>query len=621
MSNEKPGLISRFFGLLWKIIVVGYRAALVLSFIIFGFVAWMALQGGKPVKVEDNVALIIAPTGFLVEQLDREPGQQFLEDVAGEPPSQSLLRDIVTALEEGAKDPKIAFAVLKLDGLSDSGLPQMEEITKAIKVFQATGKKVVAYGPWYEQVPYYAAAQADEIVMDPMGFLALEGFSLYTNYFKDALDKLGIAVNVFRVGEYKAAVEPFIRNDMSAEAKQANLEWLFDLWKGYGGAVAQARKLPENAADSYVSGLTAGLQQAAGDAAAYAKSTGFVTHIETLSEFRQRMGKTVGMDEDHGSFRQINYHSYLQAVSHRPLPKGAEPPDARIALVVVQGEIVDGPGETGTAGGETISELLDDARRDPGVSAVVLRVDSPGGSVWASEQIRRQVQQLRAEGKPVVASMASVAASGGYWVSMDANEIWAHGTTITGSIGIFGLIPTLDKPLQKMGIHTDGVGTTALAGTLRLDRPISADWSGIIQSQIDKGYRDFIEGVAKARELPVEKVNEIARGRVWSGTDAQGLGLVDQLGGLDDAVAAAARLAQLEPGSYELEEFSPERSWTENLIARFTGHAMLGQVPGLAGWAREFLARSDVTRALRWLNDPKNMYAHCFCRPAGSRVR
>ena len=622
-NSQSKSLFGRVFGFIWTVAVSIYRLTVIVGLVIFAGLLWVAFQGGKPVKVENNIALVVAPTGFLVEQRDREPGQQFLEDLSGEPPSQSVLRDVVTALEEGAKDPRIAFAVIKLDGMVAAGLPQLQEVAEAEKVFQAAGKKVIAYGPWYDQDQYYAAAQANEVVMDPMGMVALEGYSVYSNYFKEGLDKLGVAVNVFRVGEYKSAVEPFLRNDMSAEAKAANLEWLGDLWRDYGKGVATARKLPEGAATDYVDKLRASLEQSKGDAAQYAKTAGLITHIETLQQFRARMGEKVGIDHDHGSFRQINYHDYLRAREQEQKKLGAAA-NNKIALVVVQGDIVDGPGEQGVAGGDTISDLLDEVRRDSDVAAVVLRVNSPGGSVWGAEQIRRQVQHLRQDGKPVVASMSSVAASGGYWVSMDADEIWAHDTTITGSIGIFGLLPTIDKPLQKLGIHTDGVGTTRLAGALRLDRPISAEWSAIIQSQIDRGYQDFIGGVAKARKLPLEKVDEMARGRVWSGEDAKALGLVDQIGGLGGAVSAAARLAKLAPGSYKLEEFAPELSWASKFISRFTGSiklaAGLAAVPGVPGWAGQLLEHNQVTGLLRWLNDPRGMYAHCLCTPSSGRI-
>lgn len=618
--SENRSFLGRLFGFIWSFAVGLYRVLFVCALLLLCFALWAGFRGGAPVRVEDNVALVIAPTGMLVEQVDRDPGQELIEQVAGQAPAQTLVRDVTGALERAATDPRIPFAVLKLDGLEEAGLAQLEEVAEAIRKFRASGKKVIAYGPWYEQSHYYAAAQADEIVLDPMGMVALEGFSSYNNYFKDALDKLGVEVNVFRVGEYKSAVEPFIRNDMSEEAKAANREWLGDLWGAYGHAVAAARKLPDSAVPDYVSNLRAGLESARGDGAAHAKDAGLVTQLETLAQFRARMGAITGIDDTHGSFRQINFHDYLRGVDHENRKQPV--PGTKIALVVVQGQIVDGDGEPGYAGGDTVSELLDEARRDRDVAAVVLRVDSPGGSVWASEQIRRGVQNLKAAGKPVVASMSNVAASGGYWVSMDANEIWAHPSTITGSIGIFGMIPTIDKPLGKLGIHTDGVGTTPLAGSFRIDRPMTPDFAAIVQSQINKGYRDFIEGVAKARKLPVDKVNEMARGRVWSGKRALELGLVDHAGDLEDATAAVAKLAGLQAGEYDLAEMRPERSFASRLLSNFSGsiRAAIG-VEWLPSWARTLLARNDLARVLKGYNDPKGVYAQCLCTPSmGGRV-
>lgn len=618
MTEPKPpSVVRRFFGFIWKTAVILYRTLFVLS-LLFGLLAlWALFQGAHIKPVEHNIALVLAPSGSIVDQRDEDPSQRLLENIAGEEPSQTLLRDLIKALDLARDDKRIAFAVLKLDALVDAGLPQLEELNAAVARFRASGKKVVAYSPWYEQAPFYAAAQADEVVVDPLGLVHIEGFSTYNNYFKDALDKLGVQINVFRVGEYKSAVEPFIRNDMSEEARAANLQWLGDLWTDYAAGVARARSIPEAAVPAYVAGMASALQTSNGDTAAYARDSRLVTHVETLKDFRKRMGAIVGFDDDHGSFRQVLFSDYLRAMGREKRRKGVPGEKAgTVALVVVQGEIVDGPGDIGQAGGDTVSDLLDQARRDPDVAAVVLRVNSPGGSVWASEQIRREVEALKTEGKPVVASMSTLAASGGYWVSMEANEIWAHATTITGSIGIFGLIPTIDRALDKLGVHTDGVGTTSLAGMLRLDRPLSPEVSIIIQSQIDKGYKDFIEGVAKTRKLPVEKVDEIARGRVWSGGDAKELGLVDSLGGLDEAADAAARLAGLDPEVYELEEFAPERGFTFELLTRFSGAVRIDGLPQVSRRLTQWLQRTDVERVLSAFNDPRGMYARCDCAPS-----
>ncbi len=613
--SENRSLFGRLLHLVWSFVVGIYKLVTVLIFAMVVMLVWMAFQGGPPPKVDNNVALVIAPSGAIVEQLDSPPGRAFLEDIAGDQPSQTLLRDLIEALEEGANDPRIKLAVLKLDGMTTAGLPQLEELGEAIHKFRDAGKKVVAYAPSYEQEHYYLAAQADEVVLDPMGMVNIEGYSSYNNYFKDALDKLGVQINVFRVGEYKSAVEPFTRNDMSPEARAANQKWLGDLWTAYSSAAAEGRGLPEATVDNYVKNFAEAMQKFQGDGAAYAKSAGLVTHVETLTQFRKRIGAIVGMDEDHGSFRQINQHDYLHAVHHEHSKQPDERQENKIALVVVQGEIVDGEGQPGQAGGDTIADLLDQARRDDDVAAVVLRVDSPGGSVWASEQIRREVQELRDSGKPVVASMSTVAASGGYWVSMAANQIWAHASTITGSIGIFGLVPNLNKPLEKLGIHTDGVGTTPLAGAFRMDRPLTPEVGTIIQAQINKGYHDFISGVAKARKLTEEKVDQIARGRVWSGNDAQSLGLVDEFGSLEDAADAAAKLAGVDADDYVIEEMEPEHNFTSKLLSTFSGSIHLGGVPGLPQWAHHALEQADVARNLRWMNDPRGMYAFCFCTP------
>ena len=370
--------------------------------------------------------------------------------------------------------------------------------------------------------------------------------------------------------------------------------------------------------NDYTAGLAVALQKAGGDAATVARDSKFVDTIETLQQFRTRIAGKVGWDDDHGTFRQIHHREYLDVLERE---KKLVPPASvkKIGLVVVQGEIVDGDSQQGEAGADTIADLLTDAREDEDVAAVVLRVDSPGGSVFASERIRREVQSLQAEGKPVVVSMGDVAASGGYWISMDADEIWAHDTTITGSIGIFGLIPTFDKPLAKLGIHTDGIGTTSLAGAFRGDRPLSPEVSIIIQSQIEQGYKLFTEGVAAARELPIEKVREIARGRVWSGNDALKLGLVDQLGSLDDAVASAVRLAGLEPEAYKLEEIRQPHDLPFRHVLELLGNARVRASLGSFAPLAALDPVQEAAHALRWLNDPRGTYAHCLCTPSPSR--
>ncbi|MGQ0621182.1 MAG: signal peptide peptidase SppA [Panacagrimonas sp.] len=615
--SEQKSVISRILGFIWGAVIALYRLMIILSVVVFLGFLWMTFRGGPTPTVEDNVALVLWPTGELVDQLDRE--RRLLERFTSEPPSQTLLRDLIDALDAAAEDPRISTVVLKLDTLEHAGMAQIEELTGAMRRFQKSGKAIHAYSAYLDQTSYLAASAADDISIDPMGSVVLEGFSVYQNYFKDALDKLGVQINVFRVGEFKAAVEPFIRNDMSEEARRANQEWLGDLWKDYGDSVAQSRKLEAGAADRYVSGFRAGVEKARGDMALYAKDAGLVTHVESIAAFRTRIAETVGIDDDHGSFRQINYGEYLRAVHHEGKLQQDNGAETQVALIVVQGEIVDGVGEAGQAGGDTLSDLLEQARRDENIAAVVLRIDSPGGSAWASELIRREIQQLRAAGKPVVASMGSVAASGGYWVAMDADKIFAFDSTITGSIGIFGLIPTIDGPLSKLGIHTDGIGTTPLAGAFRMDRPLSPEVAAIFQAEIAKGYRDFVEGVAKGRKLDVAKVESIAQGRVWSGADAKGFGLIDDFGGLDDAASAAAELAGLDEGKWSLEEFQEEPQFPAQILSQFFGMAM-ASLQGQSSIA-PLIGTLDRTGAADWLarfTERQGVYALCMCTPSAS---
>lgn len=614
----RKSVISRFFNGLWNVIVWAYRLVIIAMICVSLTLLWLSFGGRRAATIEDNVALVLAPTGELVEQIDQDPAEQFAEEFTGDLPSQTLLRDLIEALDTAKDDPRIPLAVIKLDHLDNAGLAQLEEFNAAIERFKATGKPVYAYAPSYAQMPYFVAAHADDITVDPLGAVDLEGLSSYQNYFKDALDKLGVNINVFRVGEYKSAVEPFLRNDMSDEAKAANREWLGDLWTRYGALTGSARKLPANAVDDYARGMADGIEKANGDTAQLALTSKLVTHVETLADFRKRLSEKVGEDKETGSFRQVWFGDYLgNARLGKQGEKLVQGSGSRVALVVVQGEIVDGVGEPGQAGGDIIYDLLDEARRDEGVAAVVLRVNSPGGSVYASEQIRRAVQALRAEGKPVVASMSSVAASGGYWVSMAADHIVAHESTITGSIGIFGLIPTLDGPLAKLGIHTDGVGTTPLAGAWRIDKPLSPEVKRIVQASIEKGYRDFINGVAVGRGLKPEAVDEIARGRVWSGLKAKQLGLVDEFGGLDVAVQKAAALAQLQEGSYTLDELQPLPASPLKMLAQFFGQGAirLGALGDLQGLLLELRQARELRALTGWMNDPNGAYARCFCTP------
>ncbi|MDN5861965.1 MAG: signal peptide peptidase SppA [Salinisphaera sp.] len=434
----------------------------------------------------------------------------------------------------------------------------------------------------------------------------LQGFGVYRRYFAQAIDKLGIQIHVFRVGKYKSFVEPFIRNDMSPAARAANRTWLGSLWQNYVQGVGTARELAPAEVKAYVQGFPGALAKADGMASKVAVDAGLVDALATPVQVRDRLAKRVGTDPELGAFRQIGYRNYLRATDKAASRART---DSTIGLVVVEGPIVMGEGVRGSAGGQTIASLVRRARRDESVAALVLRINSPGGAVFAAERIRRQVALTRAAGKPVVVSMAGMAASGGYWIGMNANQIWAQPSTITGSIGVFGVFPTIGKSLDKIGINTDGLGTTPLSGALRLDMPMSPQVEQMLQSGVEFIYQRFIAKVAEARGMDVAAVNEIAQGRVWSGVDAEHLGLVDKLGGLKPALASAAALAGLQPGDYRVENIQPPTDWRAVVLQMLSVHAELPVV------SRLLSAAGPMAVWLRHgLHDPRSAYAFCFCR-------
>ncbi|RZO85448.1 MAG: signal peptide peptidase SppA [Oceanococcus sp.] len=617
--SERKSLFRRFFGALGAIFDFFRRAVFIVFLLISAAMIYFVYSGGPPVKVDDGIALVVVPFGQIVDQDDTDPRTQLADDFLGEDPSYTVLGDLLDAIDSAAQDERIKLLFLKLDTGFYAGQAQLEELAAAVTRFRKTsGKPVYAYAPDMGQQSYFLAAAADEVFIDPLGMVFLQGYENYPLYFKEALDKLGVTVNVFRVGEFKSAVEPFTRESMSPQARENAQGWLNDLWLGWREQVARARGLSVEDLQRYSDEFAARLAEHQGDTAALAKAAGLVDHVLGLHEIRAMAGELVGMDEEHGSFRQIPHTRYLRAIDRerrhvatqtkpeQPLPEDA----GDISLIVVQGQIVPGESSMGFAGGETLRRLIDQARDDEYSKALVLRVDSPGGSVFASEQMRRAIVRYQASGRPVVVSMASVAASGGYWISMNADRILAHATTITGSIGVFGLVPTFENSLDKLGITTDGVGTTNWSGGLSPVRPLSPAARQGLQMVVEKDYRNFISRVAEARELPLETVDSIAQGQVWSGQDALDLGLIDALGDFDVAVEQAAALAGLKDFEVVpvtlpldirfqfLQKFSQLRSWMPDPLSQWLG-----------GWMR------TVNGVMQRWSDPRGVYADCLCVP------
>ncbi|MFO0226783.1 MAG: signal peptide peptidase SppA, partial [Gammaproteobacteria bacterium] len=448
------------------------------------------------------------------------------------------------------------------------------------------------------------------------------------NYYKEALDKVGVDVNVFRVGTYKSAVEPWLRSDMSPEDREASQAFVNALWETYVAAVAKARGLTPEAVTSYVTTLSPTVQAAKGDTAKVALQAKLVTGLKTPREVEQRVMELAAKDEDEDSYRSVSLNEYLKVA--RAEKRLGKPADQRIAVLVGSGEIVDGGGTGGVISGDKMSGLVRKARLDKDVKALVLRVDSPGGSVLASEQIYREVQAFKATGRPVIVSMGDLAASGGYYIAAPADEIWASPATITGSIGIFGLFPTAPRTFDKLGVGTDGVGTTPLSGELRLDRPVGPAAATLVQATIERGYEDFLSRVSKGRNKTRDQVDAIAQGRVWSGRDAKRLGLVDNLGSLDDAVNAAAKRAKLKDGEWSRDYLEPEKSFAQQLLSSVQvwaartllkgvslgdGGVDIEKLAALRAVRSEFSPLEREALRMRAGAIPGRLYAHCFCTP------
>lgn len=623
--------VASFFIGLWD--VMNFTRRLILNLLFFGllflilvlFVVAMGKGASSNRALQDRTSLVIAPEGRLVEQFSADPVSRALAKAIGDNSAEEVqLRDLLRALDAAREDKKIERVVLQLDKLQPSGFASMREVAASLQAVRAAGKQVVAYSDNMSQWQYLLAAQADEIYLDPMGGVVLEGLGRYRQYFRTGLqDKLGVDVHLFKVGEYKSAAEPYVLDAASPQAKEADLFWMNDVWQRYLADIAKARKLDAAQLAAGIDTMPEGIAAAGGDLAKFALQQKLVDGLKTREEVEDLLADRGVADEDaDGGFRSINLDGYLAQLDLRRSPVDSRP---QVAVVVASGEIAGGDLPAGRVGGESTSALLREARDDDNVKAVVLRVDSPGGEVFASEQIRREVVALKAAGKPVVVSMGDLAASGGYWISMNADRIYADPSTITGSIGIFGMIPNLSRSLDKIGVHTDGVGTTRFAGAFDITRPMDPAVGQVIQSVINKGYADFTGKVADARGKPVEAVNEVARGRVWSGAQAKERGLVDAFGGLKDAVADAANRAKLGgPDKVRVRYIEKAATPFAQFLSGFAGTHAGAWMLGETGMARMMLARSmpEVDTQLRFVEDaardprgsaPVKALAYCFC--------
>ena len=616
MANT-TGILRRAAGGVWRFldrIRKFVHMILMLSLLLVGLAALAPQESGLP----ETGALLLAPQGALVDQLSGDPLERAISKAQGQPVQETLVRDLVDALAAAKDDDRVNSLVLRFDALGGAGLSKLERLAAAIEDFKTSGKKVIAIGDGYERNGYFLAAHADEVIMNPMGVVYLDGYSRYRTYLKDAIENLSVDYHVWRVGEYKTFVEPYIRNDMSEEAKEANRAYLDALWGSYQDTVVKARGLEAGALDNYANNATALLAKVDGNTAQMALDYGLVDQLLDRHATRQYLIEIAGADEeDEFAVSAMGHDSYLASVRAKEKPASGD----KVGVLVAVGSILNGSQPPGSIGGDSTAKLIRKARNDENIKALVLRVDSGGGSAFASEVIRKELEAFQATGRPVIASMDSVAASGGYWISMSADEIFANPNTITGSIGIGGTLPTFSRGLAKLGINVDGLGTTNLAGQARLDRPLGEDISELIRQSIDRGYVDFITKVAENRGKTVEEVDSMARGRVWIGSTAFELGLVDQLGDIDAAIAAAARRAGLGEGEYSTVYVKKDMELAEQIAMRFTSIlAPLGRMFGFDNILPEGAQRvldyvEAQTDPFLRLNDPKGIYAMCLCEP------
>jgi protease-4 len=524
---------------------------------------------------------------------------------------ETLVRDVIESIDSAAYDSRITHLVMVTDFLESASVAKLEEISQALMRFKATGKPMIAVADNFTQSQYFLAAHADEILLNPMGSVLITGIGAYGNYFRNALDKLDIKVHVFRAGDYKSAAEPFLRNNMSAEAKEDISAVINQLWLSYTGKIESLRELEKGTIDSLANNLHSQLQATQGDTAKLAYETGLVDYIATRSEMHNYLNSQIPNDM-HGEFVAIDMPFYIANIRRETSQKQVAD---KIAVVIAKGTILDGEQPEGDIGGDTLSQILSDLRYDPEVKAIVLRIDSPGGSAFASDNIRDSLYGQGNQQVPIVVSMGSYAASGGYWIAAEADKIVAMPSTITGSIGVYSMIPTFEKTLSKLGVNSDGVGTTDIADIMQLDRPMSKQAKVILQSSVDHIYDRFINLVANGRDQSPQAIHDIAQGRIWTGQQALEKGLVDQLGGLNEAIVAAAELAGLEEYSitYPSRILSPQEQFFQEISQNFS--ASISKI-GFSKFTSSLINSETMTaisplKHLSEFNDPRGVYLRC----------
>ncbi|EAA6031169.1 signal peptide peptidase SppA [Salmonella enterica subsp. enterica serovar Kingston] len=605
--------IAGFFKWTWRVLNLVREMVLNLFFIflvLVGVGIWMQIGNGSNSEQTARGALLLDISGVIVDKPSTNHrlgalGRQ-LFGASSDRLQENSLFDIVNAIRQAKDDRNITGIILDLKNFTGADQPSMRYIGKALREFRDSGKPVFAVGENYSQGQYYLASFANKIWLSPQGQVDLHGFATNGLYYKTLLDKLKVSTHVFRVGTYKSAVEPFIRDDMSPAAREADSRWIGELWQNYLHTVSANRQISPQQLFPGAQAIIDGLTSVGGDTAKYALDHKLVDALASSADVEKALTKQFGWSKTENNYRAISYYDYSLKT---PADTGGT-----IAVIFANGAIMDGEETPGNVGGDTTASQIRDARLDPKVKAIVLRVNSPGGSVNASEVIRAELAAARAAGKPVVVSMGGMAASGGYWISTPANYIVASPSTLTGSIGIFGVINTVENSLSSIGVHSDGVSTSPLAD-ISVTKALSPEVQQMMQLSIEYGYKRFITLVADARKRTPEQIDKIAQGHVWTGEDAKANGLVDSLGDFDDAVAKAAELAKLK--QWHLDYYQDEPTVLDMVMDSMTGsvramlpEAIQAMLPApLVSAANTVKAEGDK---LAVFNDPQNRYAFCL---------
>ena len=604
-------VIAFLFRTVWNLLSFMRSAIVNLIILVIAGLLFFSFFQSREVELTDNSVLKLTIAGSIVEQKsEKDPISELFSEFFGvsTPVQETLLQDILDIISRAEEDDKIRAILLDLSSMGSGGLNQLAEIGEQLELFRLSGKKVIAAEDYYNQNQYYLASYADRIFLNPMGAVYLSGFGSYRLYFRDAIEKLKINYHVFKVGSFKSALEPLTRNSMSAEDRYQSRVWLTALWNNYVKDVAGQRGIAPQAVYNYINRIPENLRDAEGSLAELALASNLVDEIKPRHEIRAYLATLSGGNMEDG-FRNISTEKYLKTVQRSYRYQGSDMDT--VALLVAQGTIIPGKSKPGAIGADTIATLLRKAAKSPTIKAVVLRVNSGGGSAFASEVIRQEILQLKTQGKPLVVSMGSVAASGAYWISADADQIFASANTLTGSIGIFMAIPTFESSLSSLGIYRDGVGTTNLAGGLSLTSPISPELKQAIQLTLDHGYKTFLTVVSQGRSLPLDDMESVAGGRIFDGATAIESGLVDKLGSLSDAIRSAAELAGLDIYRVTtLQQADSLQHWLFSMIGTDSISSVLENLSPSTLLNTLIPVTEDLQRLLLF-RDPNGMYAHC----------